>query len=300
MSSKGEMESGLRMGQHQGIKSGMVFSRMDSGVKKGVISDIGKHNKTQDPTVGLLGSKKPVIFWLADYTNATVTSTNITTIYNLMQGGTNLSNAGSGSLTWVYNGMLNNKSYIDLNTYDIILSTAGYLGGKTEMTLMMVARLAYPSVNSTLFSFASTTSADTIGDILVSSNLGQTISVRFVGNPNSTISQYQTFDPLVQGVNNNNWFLLTVKCRLYQPGGQGSEMEIYVNGKLNMTPITTTFGGSTSTFTNAVTPAFGNIATPHASGGSQIAGALLLDYWANSSEQIRLENFFRWYYGFKF
>jgi hypothetical protein len=27
---------------------------------------------------------------------------------------------------------------------------------------------------------------------------------------------------------------------------------------------------------------------------------LLLDYWMNESEQLRLENYFRWYYGNKF
>ena len=299
MSSKGEMESGLRVGVHQGVKSGMVFSRMDSGIKKGVLSDIGRHNKTQDPTVGLLGSKKPIVFWLADYTNATITSTNVTTIYNLMQGGTNLSNSASGSLTWVYDGMLNNKSYIDLNSAnDRILTGATYMTNKNEMTVMMVARMAYGASGRILFAYINTAIANTIGDILITAENGQKVRVSFYGNPNTTQNVSETFDPVIEGVNNNSWFLLTVKLRLYQPGGQGSEMEIYVNGKLNMTPITNTFGGSNSNFFTQ-NMNFGNNST-QASGGSQIAGALVLDYWANSSEQIRLENFFRWYYGFKF
>ena len=75
-------------------------------------------------------------------------------------------------------------------------------------------------------------------------------------------------------------------------------MELYINGKLNVNPVTTGFVGSTSNFSSQ-SMNFGNDIT-QASGGSQIAGALVLDYWANSSEQIRLENFFRWYYGFRF
>jgi hypothetical protein len=299
MSSKGEMSDGLKSGQLHGVKTGMGFSKMESGIRKGVLSNIGRHDKTQDPTVGLLGSKKPIIFWLADYTNATLTSTTVTTIYNLMQGGTNLSNSGSGSLNRINQGMLNNKAYLDLNSAnDRILTGTTYMTGKNEMTVMMVVRMAYPNTGRILFSFVNTTIADTIGDIVITAESGQKVKVSFLGNPTTTESVYQTFDNTIEGTNNNQWFLLTAKFRLYQPGGQGSEMEIYINGKLNMEPVTSTFTGSTSNF-SAQAINFGNNAT-QASGGSQIAGALVLDYWANSSEQIRLENFFRWYYGFRF
>lgn len=299
MSSAGEMSDGLKSGQLQGVKSGMMFSKMESGIRKGVLSNIGRHDKTQDPTVGLLGSKKPILFWLADYTNAGVGSTNVTTIYNLMNTTQNLSNSGAGSVTWIGQGMLNNKAYLDLNSgNDRILSSVNYMSGKNEMTVMMVVRMAYGAAGRILFSFASTTISDTIGDVLITAESGQKVKVRFVGNPTSTISSYQTFDNTIEGTNNNDWFLITAKFRLYQPGGQGSEVELYVNGKLNMDPVTTTFTGSTSNFTSSAIN-FGNNAT-QASGGSQIASGLVLDYWVNSAEQIRLENFYRWYYGFRF
>ena len=298
MSSAGEMVDGLKTGQLQGVKTGMGFAKMESGIRKGVIDNIGRHDKTQDPTVGLLGSKRPIIFWLAEYTNATVDSTSVTTITNLM-GGTNLSNSGSGSLVWVYQGMLNNKSYIDLNSgNDRILTGTTYMANKNEMTVMMVVRMAYANTGRILFSFVNTTISDTIGDIVITAESGQKVKVSFIGNPTTTSSVYQTFDNTIEGTQNNHWVLITAKFRLYQPGGQGSEVEIYINGKLNMDPVTTTFTGSTSNF-SAQSMNFGNNAT-QANGGSQIAGALVLDYWANSSEQIRLENFFRWYYGFRF
>lgn len=299
MSSAGEMSDGLKSGILPGIKSGMMFSKMESGIRKGVLSNIGRHDKTQDPTVGLLGSKKPIVFWLGDYTNATVTSTNVTTIYNLMNTAQNLTNSGAGSLTYVYPGVLNNKAYIDLNnTNDRILTSTTYMSGKSEMTVMMVVRMVYTGAGRILFSFVNTTIADTIGDIVITAESGQKVKVSFLGNPNTTQSVYQSFDNTIEGAQNNSWFIVTAKFRLYQPGGQGSEVELYINGKLNMDPVTTTFTGSTSNF-SAQSFNFGNNAT-QASGGSQIAGALVLDYWANSSEQIRLENFFRWYYGFRF
>ena len=299
MSSAGELVDGLKSGQLQGVKTGMSFAKMESGIRKGVLDNIGRHDKTQDPTVGLLGSKKPIIFWLADYTNATPSSTAVTTIVNLMQGGTNLTNSGSGSLVFVYQGMLNNRSYIDLNNgNDRILTGTTYMSSKNEMTVMMVARMAYGAGGRILFCFQNQTISDTIGDILITAESGQKVKVKFIGNPTTTISEYQSFDNTIEGTNNNQWVLITAKFRLYQPGGQGSEVELYINGKLNMDPVTTTFTGSTSNF-SAQSINFGNNAT-QASGGSQIAGALVLDYWTNSSEQIRLENFFRWYYGFRF
>ena len=299
MSSAGEMSDGLKSGILPGIKSGMMFSKMESGIRKGVLSNIGRHDKVQDPTVGLQGSKKPIIFWLADYTNATVASTNVTTIYNLMNTAQNLTNSGAGSVNYVYPGVLNNKAYLELNnTNDRILTSTTYMSGKNEMTVMMVVRMAFAGAGKILFSFVNTTISDTIGDIVITAESGQKVKVRFVGNPTTTISSYQTFDNTIEGTNNNQWFLVTAKFRLYQPGGQGSEVELYINGKLNQDPVTTTFTGSTSNF-SAQSINFGNDAT-QASGGSQIAGALVLDYWANSSEQIRLENFFRWYYGFRF
>jgi hypothetical protein len=46
---------------------------------------------------------------------------------------------------------------------------------------------------------------------------------------------------------------------------------------------------------------FGNNApTSTTGGGSQIAGAIVFDYILSNMEQIRIENFFRYYYGRRF
>ena len=291
---------GLKQGRLQGAKTGFGFSRMESGLKKGVVSEAGMHIKIQDPTL-LQGSKKPSSFWLADFATATGAGAAISAISELIQGATAftiLSNpvyrpgfsGSSGS------GVYNNRAYIDFDsTADLIYTSLSTMGsGKNEFTLMMVVRLSSAS-NTVLFYSVDSTIANTVGDITVESIGGTKIRVTFLGNPTTTSSVYETYDSTLEG---NNWHLLTVKLRLYQPAGQGSEMEIWLDGKLNMNPITTTFGGSTSTFVgNSFN--IGNNSSQTAA-GSNIAACLTLDYWANSSEQIRLENFFRWYYGRRF
>jgi hypothetical protein len=289
---------GLKQGRLQGAKTGFGFSRMESGLKKGVVSESGMHNKIQDPTL-LQGSKKPSSFWLADYATATGAGATITALSELISGATAFTILSSPAYQPPYSGnggVYNNKAYIDFNSgADLIYTSLSTMGsGKNELTLMMVVRLSTTSTTTLFYSVDSTIST-TVGDIRVESIGGNKIRVTFIGNPTSTSSVYETYDSTLEG---NNWHLLTVKFRLYQPGGQGSEMELWLNGNLNMAPVTTTFGGSTSTFVgNSYN--IGNNSSQTA-GGSNMAAFLTLDYWVNSSEQMRLENFFRWYYGRRF
>jgi hypothetical protein len=101
-----------------------------------------------------------------------------------------------------------------------------------------------------------------------------------------------------------DWILVTIKCTLKQINGPGSEQEFYVNGKQQhqfvssnwTTPETNqawTAGSQGLTLGGAGT------STPVAN-GMFFASFLLLPYWANESEQLRLENYFRKYYGKKF
>ena len=292
MSSKGEMSSGLSSGFHQGFKTGFGFSRMDSGIKKGLLNGIRSHDKVQDPTVGIIGSKRPQIVWFADYTDASLTGTTLTTVYNLVNTSQNL--VEGSSVTYRRNGVFNNKAYLDFDSSaDRIYTSTTYTGTK-ELTLMMVVRLSNTSAGRVLFYRTSTTISDTTGDILVTAEGGTKIRVDFIGNPISTSSIYETYDAALAG----SWVILTVKVRTNQPNGPGSEMEIYLNGALNMTPVTTTFGESTSNM-STTGMSFGNNSSA-TSAGSQIASAMVFNYWLNSSEQIRLENFYRYYYGYRF
>lgn len=101
-----------------------------------------------------------------------------------------------------------------------------------------------------------------------------------------------------------DWILVTIKCTLKQVNGQGSEQIFYVNGKPQhqfvssnwTTPEATQAWSAGAT---SILAGMDSISTPSAN-GMYFASLLVLPYWANESEQLRLENYFRDYYGKKF
>ena len=298
--SRNGINDGLKQGRLQGLKSGYGFSRMQGGLKKGLVSEPGMHNKLQDPTL-LQGTKQPSSFWIADFATATGAGATITALTQLSPGKTSLAIGSSPAYQPPYSGnggVYNNRAYIDFNSgADLISTSLSTMGsGKNELTVMMVFRISSTSNNRILFYSVDSTISATIGDITVETMGGNKVRVTFIGNPTTTSSVYETYDPLVEGL--YHWHILTVKARLYQPNGPGSEVEMHLNGKLNMAPVTTTFGASTGNFVGNVFH-FGNNSSV-TNGGSQIASAITFDYWLNTSEQIRMENFYRWYYGRRF
>ena len=101
-----------------------------------------------------------------------------------------------------------------------------------------------------------------------------------------------------------DWILVTIKCTLKQINGPGSEQEFYVNGKKQHEFVSSnwTTPEATQAWTagsQGLTLGGAGTSTPVAN-GMYFASFLLLPYWANESEQLRLENYFRKYYGKKF
>jgi len=101
-----------------------------------------------------------------------------------------------------------------------------------------------------------------------------------------------------------DWILVTIKCTLKQINGPGSEQEFYVNGKKQHQFVSSnwTTPEATQAWTagsQGLTLGGAGTSTPVAN-GMYFASFLLLPYWANESEQLRLENYFRKYYGKKF
>ena len=310
MSNKAEMSSGLTNGILQGYKSGLGFSRMESGFKKGLLNGIRDHNKVQDPTIGLIGDKTPKIFWLADYTytggayppvsGGAISGTDGP--FELIGGG--LMTAAS-SPVFRGNGVYYNKGYVDFSTSADRISSSTTIVGTSELTVVMVLRLS-STLTGVLFQKMS--NGATVGDITISSIGGNKIRVTFIGSPSTTSSVYETYESTIatttttsDGTNNNKWFILTVKFDLTQRNGNGSEMEIYIDGVKNMTPVTTTFTGTTAAMPT-VTAHYGNTTTQSndVSYRCQIASSVLFDYWLNNTEQMRIENFYRYYYGHRF
>jgi len=291
MSNSNSLNSGLQSGFHQGVKTGLSFSPMYNGLRSGYLNGLGKHDKVQDPTIGIgyNANRRPVVFWLGDY--AVYSGTTLTTLYNLISGGSSITIGSSPA--YIDNGFLNNRSYIDFNSAaDRVYTTNNVISGQSEMTVTMLVKLTTSGTRTLLYKVDSAFS-NTIGDLHITSEDATKVRVTLIGNPTTTSAVYDTYAPI-----KGQWFILTVKVRLSQPQGPGSELEIYVNGTRNQTPITTTFGASSSTFVGDGVY-FGNNSSA-TQGGSQIAGAFVATYYLNSSEQIRIENFFRWFYGYRF
>lgn len=308
MSNKAEMSSGLTNGILQGYKSGLGFSRMESGFKKGLLNGIRQHNKVQDPTAGLIADKTPKIFWLADYTytggaypptsGQAISSTDGP--FELIGGG--LMTAASNPV-FRGNGVYYNRGYVDFASSADRISSSTTIAGTSELTVVMLLRLS-STLTGVLFQRGA---SSTVGDITISSIGGNKIRVTLTG-PSATSSVYETYESTIatttttsDGTNNNKWFILTVKFDMTQRNGNGSEMEIYINGVKNMTPITTTFTGSSTAMSN-LTVHYGNTTTQSndVSYRCQIASSVLFDYWLNNTEQMRIENFYRYYYGHRF
>ena len=308
MSSKAEMSSGLTNGVLQGYKSGLGFSRMESGFKKGLLNGIRAHNKVQDPTVGIIADKTPKFLWIADYTNtggaypptsgSAISSTDGP--YELIGGG--LMTAASNPV-FRGNGVYYNKGYVDFASSADRISTSTTIVGTSELTVIILLRLS-STLTGVLFQRGA---SSTVGDITISSIGGDRIRVTLTG-PSSTSSVYETYESTIatttttsDGTNSNKWFILTVKFDMTQRNGNGSEMEIYINGVKNMTPITTTFTGSSTAMSN-LTVHYGNTTTQSndVSYRCQIASSIYFDYWLNNTEQTRIENFYRYYYGHRF
>ena len=308
MSNKAEMSSGLTNGVLQGYKSGLGFSRMESGFKKGLLNGIRNHNKVQDPTIGIIADKTPKFLWIADYTNTggtyppisgnAISSTDGP--YELIGGG--LMTAASNPV-FRGNGVYYNKGYVDFASSADRISSSTTIVGTSELTVVMLLRLS-STLTGVLFQRGASA---TVGDITISSIGGNIIRVTLTG-PSSTSSVYETYESTIaatettsNGTNSNKWFILTVKFDMTQRNGNGSEMEIYINGVKNMTPITTTFTGTATTMSN-LTVHYGNTTTQtnDINYRCQIASSVYFDYWLNNTEQTRIENFYRYYYGHRF
>lgn len=101
-----------------------------------------------------------------------------------------------------------------------------------------------------------------------------------------------------------DWILVTIKCTLKQINGPGSEQMFFVNGKPQHQFVSSNWTTPESTqawqaSSQGLAVGVDSISSPNAN-GMYFASLLVLPYWANESEQLRLENYFRAYYGKKF
>lgn len=301
------LESGLRQGRLQGRKTGLGMASSRSGLSLGRTNGVANKVKMQDPV--LLASAIndcPFFYWNAD--NLTVVGGNVTAITNLLGKYNPLTQSAISSMVVLSDPAYNSAAVFNNRAAVTFDSTDGFstnnlavpnMTNTSEMTMIMVCRPVSTS-RSVLFwkkDVNSDPSIATIGDLSVEFD-GTNIDVFFIGNPTTQTAQYEAVDSTIK----NNWIILTVKARLSSPDGPGSFLDIFVNGKRCKSVVTDTITSlprvATSTWSNSYIQ-FGN-SNQTTGGNNQIAAGFITEQWMNESEQLRLENYFRWYYGYNF
>lgn len=300
-------ERGFNQAQLQGVKTGLGMAGFRTGYAGGITDGTANMDKLQDPV--LLASARndcPYFYWNAD--NMTLSGLNVSAVTNLLGTYNPLTQSAISAFTvtsdpaYVANGVNNNRAYIVFDSNDAfgLLNTVGpNMSNTNEMTLMMVCQstgagtVLFCKNNESLFPGTGTS-----GDLIVETVAGGDFQVTFVGNTYSS-ANYGIWTCGDAKSRSGDWVLLTIKARMKQPNGPGSEIEIYLNGTKNMIntfgPITS-FAGTTWVNSYIV---FGN-GSSFVNGGGNIAAGLITEEWVNESQQLRLENYFRDYYGIKF
>jgi len=113
-----------------------------------------------------------------------------------------------------------------------------------------------------------------------------------------------TYDSVNLATELNDWILVTIKVTLKQKYGAGSEQIFYINGKPQHTFVASTWTTPEATpawsvASQGIAVGVNSLSSPNAN-SMYFASLLVLPYWANETEQLQLENYFRKYYGKKF
>ena len=292
------LQRGFNQSYLQGVKSGHAMGNHRTGYAGGITDGTANMDKLQDPVL-LTGVKKPLIFCNAD--NITTNTGTVITLTDLIQSGFTLTNAQGGGFTpdLLVKDIWNLRNALDFNDSRCSLYPTPTLNfsGDSEVSVMMVLKLK-PIANQIFY----LSDLITPGSVDLSmSDANRTIrNIYYGGQPGSiTTSQYDTYASQVEL---EDYMILTAKYRLKQPGGNGSEQAVYINGTLKKQLFSSNFNIITTAMTAGQTFVVGNQSTTSGTrGAGMYFGAFLLfDYWLNESEQLRLENYFRDYYGHKF
>jgi hypothetical protein len=282
-----------------------------TGYAGGLTDGTANMDKLQDPVLlADANTHCPFYFWNAD--NVTLSGTNVTAVTNLLGTKFNpLFEPSTPTITvngdplYVPGAVNNNRAAITFDGNDSIgvfndTTANKNLTLSSEMTLMLVCRADV--ANTVMFSKTDETTfpgTGTSGDLIVRVDANKNFQVTYLGGVYSGFNydEFTTNDPKVRS---NQWVILTIKAQTKRPNGRGSEIEIYVNGTRDQidTGIPTLIGFDSDTFQNRYIQ-FGN-GSSLTGGGNSIAAGLITGYWINESQQIRLENYFRDYYGTKF
>ena len=294
------MNSGLKQGKHQGIKNGNSLSNIQSGMKKGMHKNLSDKMHLQDPAL-LKGIKRPLVFCIADF--YTQPNNNTTTMTDLCGSGFSLTCAAGSSYrpTPIDNDIFYNKTSLDFQSSAsfLIPSPTLNLGNYNGSTFIFVLKLKNISQRAVYCIDDVTTPGGMNLDII---NTLNTLRSTFRGGEPGSITS-SVFESYKSSAEMNDWMIITSKSRLGQPQGPGSEQELYINGNLQKKFISSNFDVITTLYTTSQNIIIGNdnsTLSGSKGNGIKLGAVLILPYWASETEQQRLENYFRWYYGNNF
>lgn len=286
------LDTGMERGFHQGVNSGLSNSNISSGMKGGIVSTIWDKSKIQNP-LNLTGTKKPVMFGCADFCGGEGTTQ--LTMNDIANTGktfiTNLSQSNRPIQTPNKIGTKNALVYASAAS-QLNASSAPIPSAKSSMTLMMVCKMS--GIQNT---WLASTNAITAGalDVTAFSSDVYSINSNFY-YATSAFSTYRTLSPSPSYM--RDYVIVTLKYKIANLTGTGSEQELYVNSRLSKYASATTFTPGVSTFTMSALGIGNNPGSgPTNATGFELGSVILFDYFLNESEQLRLENYFRWYYG---
>ena len=307
MSNKSDINGGLLQGSLQGLKSGLGFSRMESGIKKGSMNGIASRNKVQDPAK-IHSGKRPFAYWVSDIFPEVADGTTVGSVANLA-GAATISIGGSP----VRRKGCGHKYFIDFDNSGDVIQTSATTGTK-ELTVMMVFRPSSTVVTATTIFARESSSITQAGDIFIDIIESNKIALTFISSSSTTTSlryespvlpDYTLVQTVKTGTNTNDWILMTAKFDSTRGTTNPTrDIELHINGtKMPLTLVTNTWNlNSTGTNLPNVSCFFGNDSDGlnPSSTGTQLAAGIVFNYWINESDQLRIENFFRHYYGIRF
>lgn len=268
---------------------------MKSGLVGGVINNTSYKDNMQNP-LNLTGNKKPLLYGLPDY--YTITGGNTTNLNDIANTGNFWkSNGSAASRPIPTENRLNGKTILVYNGASAFMAanSAPSSTAKNAYSVMFVAKM-----NGNANMVMTTTNTITAGgwEVTAGSSDAYLLSSKYYYST-SNFSTWQSQSP--SSNRTRGYAIYTFKFRLAQPGGAGSEQLMYVNGQLQHYPVSTTFTVGTTT-SSLLTLGIGNnpVSTNTFALNFELGACMAFDYFLNESEQLRLENYLRYYYGDRF
>lgn len=301
------LKSGLAIhGINSGLKGGNAASNINSGLRGGNWSDFPNRSKMLNPA-NLAADKKPLVYGLADqYTITGGNTTNLTDIANT--GNYWVSNSSIVSRPIPYENVLGGRTILRYDGSASVMEIQNSIStARSSYTIMCMVKLNGTPSLSVIDSNSITAGAILVNTPSSGASACQLRSRFYSSTSTGTIYTSDVGPTFASSVANTpyefqDYMLLTCKYRLNQPSGAGSEQEMYINGRFHhILSGTDNFVSSNNTFTIAALGIGNNPGSQNSLAlGFEMGMGLVLPYWLEYSEQVKIENYFRWYYNYSF